>query len=293
MKLALKEENADVTDVHQKDLLAGLNSFCVNKFGQYMVDFIGCHTYDARELPSSIKIADHAPITVNAIKHRTAIQILSAVPAKFGLDITGGGGGSADDEANEKIQLSVAEAEKVNGMYSYRYSFSLRPEERVTLRPYSEEMLFHPQSADVVGENDCVDVSNDNKNTEKCFHCKCFFFSSFFQTAYTFTASQGLIINGKILPAIEGATIRLTFAKSSALMPLTTTSNANGQFKFGPLDSGVSYELSAEKESYVFAEYDMVTQTFKAHKLCEIIAIVKDEQGKQLPGVSRVGENIF
>lgn len=76
-------------------------------------------------------------------------------------------------------------------------------------------------------------------------------------------------------------------------MPLTTTSNANGQFKFGPLDSGVSYELSAEKESYVFAEYDMVTQTFKAHKLCEIIAIVQDEHGKQLPGVSRVGGNFF
>lgn len=69
-------------------------------------------------------------------------------------------------------------------------------------------------------------------------------------------------------------------------MPLTITSNADGKFKFGPLDSGVTYEITAEKESYVFAAYDTVTQTFKAHKLCDIIAIVKDEQGNTLSGVS-------
>lgn len=156
MTLALKgHTDGDGGDVLQhKELLAGLNTFCASRFGQYAVDFIGCHEYDPRELPSTINIADHAPITINAIKHRTAIQILSAVPAKFGLDIYGG----PVDDAKKNVQLTTAEANKVNGLFSYRYSFSLRPEERVTLRPYSDEMLFHPQSADVVGDNDCVDV---------------------------------------------------------------------------------------------------------------------------------------
>lgn len=60
---------------------------------------------------------------------------------------------------------------------------------------------------------------------------------------------------------------------------------ANGQFKFGPLNANLAVKLSAFKESYVFSEYDSVRNEFKAHKLCEIIAIVKDEQANQLSGV--------
>lgn len=66
-------------------------------------------------------------------------------------------------------------------------------------------------------------------------------------------------------------------------MEAVTTSN--GAFKFGPLNGNLEVHLSAFKESYVFTDYDKVRNEFKAHKLCEVIATVKDEKGNLLPGV--------
>lgn len=59
----------------------------------------------------------------------------------------------------------------------------------------------------------------------------------------------------------------------------------SGEFKFGPIDSTIDIELTAEKESYIFSAFDKATNSFKGHKLCEIIASVKDDQGNQLSGV--------
>lgn len=61
--------------------------------------------------------------------------------------------------------------------------------------------------------------------------------------------------------------------------------SSNGQFKFGPLNGELAVSLSAFKESYVFSEFDSERGEFKAHKLCEVIATVKDEQGNKLSGV--------
>lgn len=66
---------------------------------------------------------------------------------------------------------------------------------------------------------------------------------------------------------------------------IETTSNEAGTFKFGPFDGSLNVEMTAFKESYVFSDYDKTNQLFKAHKLCEVIAVVRDEQKNLLPGV--------
>lgn len=109
------------------------------------------------------------------------------------------------------------------------------------------------------------------------------FFS--FQNAFTFYATKGMIINGKIVPPISDAVITLTFPNNPTLVNLETRSDQSGAFKFGPFDGSLNVELTAFKESYVFSEYDKTNQLFKAHKLCEIIAVVRDEQKNLLSGV--------
>lgn len=94
-----------------------------------------------------------------------------------------------------------------------------------------------------------------------------------------------MIVDGKIVPAIADAVLKMTFPKNPELLPIETTSNAEGRFTFGPLDNNLSYEIEASKESYVFSDFDHSLQTFKAHKLCEIVATIKDEEGNALPGV--------
>lgn len=112
-------------------------------------------------------------------------------------------------------------------------------------------------------------------------------FISFFplQNALTFNAAKGLIINGKITPPIADVRVILKFPQNPDVTSLETITASNGQFKFGPLDSQLAVELVAEKESYVFSNFDSARSEFKAHKLCEIIATVKDEQGNLLSGV--------
>lgn len=138
-------------DTQEISLIPGLNTFCAKNFGQYNVKFVGCHSYDLKELPSTINIADHAPITVNAIKHRTGIRILSPITSTYSLHVE-------SKEKAETVKL-VAESAKVDGMFAYRYDFDLKPEERVVLTPHSDVMLFNPERTDIIGGHDCVDVS--------------------------------------------------------------------------------------------------------------------------------------
>lgn len=137
--------------VEEIALTAGLNTFCAKKFGQYKVEFVGCHTYDDRDLPNIINIADHAPVTVNAIKHRTGIRVVSPLQTPFKLHIEG-------KDTDETVSLT-AEYTKVNGLFAYRYDFDLKPEEKITLSPLSSVMLFQPERTEILGSHDCVDVS--------------------------------------------------------------------------------------------------------------------------------------
>lgn len=106
-----------------------------------------------------------------------------------------------------------------------------------------------------------------------------------FQNAFTFTAVKGLIINGKVTPPIADVKVTLSFPQNPELSDVETSTTSNGAFKFGPLNENLAVELKAFKESYIFSEYDTERNEFKAHKLCEIVATVKDEQGNKLPGV--------
>lgn len=68
-------------------------------------------------------------------------------------------------------------------------------------------------------------------------------------------------------------------------MPLEILTSSDGRFKFGPLNENLAVSLSAFKESYIFSEYDKERAEFKAHKLCEVVATVKDEYDHNLVGV--------
>lgn len=96
---------------------------------------------------------------------------------------------------------------------------------------------------------------------------------------------KGKIINGKITPPIRDVKITLVFPENPELLPIEVLTSSDGRFKFGPLNGNLAVSFSAFKESYIFSEYDDEHAEFLAHKLCEVIATVKDEYGKKLAGV--------
>lgn len=130
-------------------LAPGLSSFCVDKFGQYDVTFDGCHSYEA-DAPRSFQTGDEIPLAITAIKHSNGIRIVSNIKSTFRVLVEQGGA--------KRYITPTEEEQKVNGQFSYRIRFDLRPNERLTLTPESEVVLFTPAKAELIGADDCVEV---------------------------------------------------------------------------------------------------------------------------------------
>lgn len=252
MSYWLRIQEPEKPSVQTVELKNGLNDFCVSSAaGTYDLKFTSCHSNeDERSVLSSFSTGSLSPFTVTFNRHRHGLAVLVDEKDKFVMQVVRG---------NSKSVINMKEqANKVNGMFSYRYEFDLKSQESVKLIPSSETLLFEPLTSELVGSNDCVD------------------------TAFTFTAKKGLIINGRVEPAIQDIKVKMTLKSGESLTQMT---DKNGGFKFGPIDSSLEYTLTAEKESYVFSEYDSKRNVFNAHKLCEIVVTVKDEAGKRLNGV--------
>lgn len=131
-------------------LAPGINSFCVDRFGTYNLLFSGCHTYDSNT-PTLFKTGDKNPVIVNAIKHRNGVRILSDVRSVFKVLV--------EMENGDKQHITfIEEPNKVNNQYTYRYDFDLQQTEKLTLTPQSDIVLFSPQSREILGASDCIEV---------------------------------------------------------------------------------------------------------------------------------------
>ncbi|EDW08984.1 nodal modulator 3 [Drosophila mojavensis] len=239
-------------------ILSGVNTFCVSKYGSYDFKLEGCHIYDD-SLPSKFITPEPdqlQTLIVNAIAHKTGVRVLSTDPNLDSLKLA-----VESQSLGKQIVTPIAEAHKVDGKFAFRYETYLKPEEILNVKPLSDVLLFTPQHQQIVGSSDCVDI------------------------AFNFVATRGLILRGKIVPAIKDAKITLSFPEQPELEPIEVLSSITGEFKFGPIDETLKFELSAEKESYVFSEYNRQSNSFSAHKLCEIEVKVQDDAGQPLSGV--------
>ncbi|XP_055379497.1 BOS complex subunit NOMO1 [Condylostylus longicornis] len=235
-------------------IMSGVNTFCVPRSGEYSFTLEGCHTY-LSDIPTSFTTNDKNPVVLTAVAHKIGIRVLSPESNIVSLKL------QIETSTGKEIVTPISESHKVDGYHSYRYDMFLKPEEQIIITPQSNLMLFKPEMKEIVGGNDCIDV------------------------AFNFIAVKGLIIEGKIDPPISDAKITLNFPQNPEIYPQETISSAKGTFKFNPIDETLEYELRAEKESYVFKEYNKQLNVFKAHKLCDVIVSVKDDSGNKLNGV--------
>lgn len=241
-------------------MLSGANEFCVPKAGIYDMKVSGCHTFEEDTKVLSTKST--TPVHVTAIKHKNGIRILSEISQQFNIEV------QYEDESKE-ILKPVEESERVDGYFAYILNLNLKSGEVIKLTPKSEQMLFKPSKTEIKAASDCVDV------------------------AFNFIATKGLVISGGTSPKIADVIVTLSFPKNKELSQLTTTTNAVGEFKFPTIDPTLDFELKAEKESYVFQDFDATRNIFEGHKLCEIIVLVKDDESKELANavISLSGDN--
>ncbi|EDX06447.1 GD26007 [Drosophila simulans] len=239
-------------------IASGVNTFCVNKYGSYDFKLEGCHTYD-ESLPSKFITPEPdqlQTLIINAVAHKTGVRVLSTEPTADSIKLV-----LESESLGQEVITPVAESHKVDGKFAYRYDTYLKPEQVLRITPVSDVLLFAPQQHEIVGSSDCVDI------------------------AFNFVATRGLILRGKVVPAIKDAKITLSFPDQPELQSLEVLTSVTGEFKFGPIEESLAFDLKAEKESYVFSDYNRQTASFSAHKLCEISVVVKDESGQTLGGV--------
>lgn len=149
--MSYKLNAANQTDQPEEiQLVTGLNQFCVTKYGQYIINFIGCHSYDSN-VPPFIHTNDVQPAVVNAVKHKNGVRILSDVSTSYKFSI----------ERSNKIETVNLELDKqkIDGMFVYRHDFDLKLDERIVVSPKNEFMLFKPENKEIFGGSDCVEVS--------------------------------------------------------------------------------------------------------------------------------------
>lgn len=229
--------------------------------GVYNLEVKGCHLYDSKYLPKSFNTMDKSrgSIKLEAIAHEVGVQILSmellSNLSQLNLQLE-------SSSLGKKIVAPILkDKERVNGKFVYYFRTHLMPMEKLQITPLSDLLLFEPATKEIVGNNDCNEV------------------------AFTFIAVRGLILKGRVVPAISEALITLNFPQNPELKSITTTTDNQGEFKFNPIAETIAYELTGEKESYVFGIFDRATATFNVHKLCKIIVEVHDDVGKRLGGV--------
>lgn len=133
-------------------LAPGINSFCVDRYGQYDLKFSGCHTYDSGSTKSFRTGVEH-PMAVNAVKHRHGVRIISDTRATFKVLV------EQENGAKQVITFAEdADKQHESGQFVYRHNFDLKHSEKLTLTPQGETVLFAPQSKEIFGADDCVEV---------------------------------------------------------------------------------------------------------------------------------------
>lgn len=159
MNYKLRSTKADESFSKEIVLAPGINSFCVDKYGHYDLSFASCHTYDS-STSKSFKTGNENAVVINAVKHRNGVRILANIKSTFKVLV--------ETENDDKRTVHfVEEPKKVNNQFAYRYDFDLQPSERLTLTPQSDIVLFTPQSTDIFGASDCIEVCFELKSIEQ------------------------------------------------------------------------------------------------------------------------------
>lgn len=134
---------------------------------------------------------------------------------------------------------------------TYSLELYLNPSDKVILTPQSDTVFYNPPVLSVNGEEDCVNLGG------------------------RFFAKKGKVFKGRVTPALKGVVITVT----GGALTLTEETDAEGKYKFPPLDDAETYEVTATKDSYIL-DGPNASGDFSAKKLAEIIVEVVDKDTK-------------
>lgn len=100
----------------------------------------------------------------------------------------------------------------------------------------------------------------------------------------TFTMKSGIIIEGKINPAMDGVNLN-AYNKENNELVASTVSQQDGRYKIGPLYTEYNYQIKAFKDGYKIVPEAKNIYNFSAEKLSFLRVKIVDTNSKPLSGV--------
>ncbi|XP_028172449.1 nodal modulator 1 [Ostrinia furnacalis] len=227
----------------------GASSACVPAAGRYTLAPRGCHQFRPPTLTAATAANDDKPpstIYFAPVAHAVTVRVLSPVTVN---DLTLTVGGTRTGPLTSRPHP--------DGGFIFEHTMYMADGEVSVISAQSSSLLFEPSGPQQVwGIAGCQ------------------------AAALTLRAVRGLTKSGRVVPAVEGATVTLT-GDGVKLTQLTTK---EGTYSFGPLDASKDYTVTLEKESYVFSAPDDKGNVV-AKKLAEItVELVDDADGTPLQG---------
>ena len=165
------------------------------------------------------------------------------------------------DSTAEGAKIDTVQLKKINGDTAYSFEYFSPIDQSFVIEPQlldDSNLLFYPQRKQISVGGDCI-------------------------TNIVFETKTGYVVEGKVEPATEDVAIKVTNKKT--LQEITTVfTDANGNYKVGPLYDDQEYEIEPFKEDFIFKKEG--TNNFKAQKLSTLTVHVKDTNGASLEQVS-------
>ncbi|KAG5882400.1 hypothetical protein JTB14_008975 [Gonioctena quinquepunctata] len=221
------------------------------KDGSYSVSDMYPGTYEITLLSNKFCWeSDKKTVTVDAAVVEVPLFVQSGYTVNF----------VSTHETQVSVKIGSHKSERTLKYYEgvYELDILLEPTETAVIVPQSAILFFTPPILSVEGGEDCENVG------------------------VKFVATKGKIFEGKVIPPLAGVTVTVESADAERL---DIETDANGIFKFPPLDSKKEYKIVANKESYVLTGPDS-SGNFLAHKLAEVkVEVVDGIDNSPLPGV--------
>ncbi|XP_013175735.1 PREDICTED: nodal modulator 1, partial [Papilio xuthus] len=218
----------------------------------YLLHIVSDQDIEVRSAPLHVKVCRKHLQTVEfrAVAHAAVVRVTSPDPVSDLVLHVVGADGSRDLGPLTPVPDPA-------GGYVFEHTLYLADGEEVSVRATSATLLVSPRSGQRVrGAPGCG------------------------AAALQLQAARGLTLAGRLLPPVADVLITL---RSDELV-LTQVTGEDGTYRFGPLERGRRYAVSAQKDSYVFGERDE-DGNIVASKLAEILVELQDEaDGKPLEG---------
>lgn len=239
--------------VHEMNVEKGISVHCFPEVGIYELTPKGCHIFQEKTITYNTE--NPTVLQLIATQHILTGVILSEENVSD-IILTISKHGSGDKEA-EVLALGLPQ-EKHGKIFTYKFTVWVQPYTNLDIEPSSGKLLFRPPTMQIHVLDDCM------------------------EEAVSFKGISGLFINGNIVPPLEDVKIQVkdNFDK----IVTNVRSDKLGKFLVGPLDSELTYEVSAEKEGYILKKLEKLGH-FKAFKLAEVKVYVENENAEPLSGV--------